>query len=468
MLRIINRISAIRSEHPLRIVAAVAMASSLVRAWLAHRYYGFQTGDDLEIAEEAFRRALGLVHSPWNVRSLLIPDVLVAPLVYLSHAIGIVDSRTLAEIARYPFIVLSGVNILLVFVLGRRWYGDSAAIIASGLYAMNWMPLVYGSSLYPRTVAVTCILTAATILTDGNSAKRAFLAGLLAALAVTARYSEAIYFISLLLLQRREDRSAQHRTLPALAGGFLIGIAVTVGLYDRVTWGRWFGSLIEFAELTFVRGDASSAIAVQPPWWYLSNLPHWLPLSLLPGFIIAVRSTELRRAVAFIALPVLTLSAIFHKELRYLQVVVPFVLLIAAHGFVIWWRQANQRRLAALLLVLAVPLGLTHAGEVARRSTSAVDAALWIASRRPSAVALSQAWAYGGRLFLGNVVAITDVGLPPDPGLIRRIGPTLSALAVYSDDADDVLKAACAGNGLSEATTFRHRGGRSVTVFFRP
>ena len=107
MLRIINRISAIRSEHPLRIVAAVAMASSLVRAWLAHRYYGFQTGDDLEIAEEAFRRALGLVHSPWNVRSLLIPDVLVAPLVYLSHAIGIVDSRTLAEIARYPFIVLS-------------------------------------------------------------------------------------------------------------------------------------------------------------------------------------------------------------------------------------------------------------------------------------------------------------------------------------------------------------------------
>ena len=468
MPRMLETVSAIRREHPLRIVVILAIASSVVRAYLAHRYYGFQTGDDLEVAEEAFRRAVGLVHSPWSVRSLLIPDLLVAPIVYLSQALGIRNILALAEIARYPFVLLSALNVVLVFVLGRRWYGEAAAMIASGLYAFHWIPLVYGSSLYPRTIAVTCILTAAVILTGGRSAKRAFLAGILAALAVTARYSEAIYFISLLLLQRGEDRSKHYRSLLALAGGFLTGIAVFIGLYDRVTWGRWFGSLFEFADLTFVRGDAASAVVVQPPWWYLSSLPHWLPLSLLPGLIIAVRSTELRRAIAFVALPVLALSAIFHKELRYLQVVVPFVLLISARGLVIWWGQTNRRRLAALLLAVSLPLGLTHVGQAAKRSTNAVDAALWMASRRPSTVALSQAWAYGGRLFLGNEAAITDVGVPPDLGQIRREAPSLPLLAVYLDDADDTLRAVCAESGLSETRTFRDRGGHSVIVFSRP
>jgi hypothetical protein len=468
MLSTTGSIAAIRRQHPLAIVAILAIGSSIARAFLAHRFYGFQTGDDVEVAEEAFRRAVGLVHSPWNVRSLLIPDLVVAPVVWLSHAIGLRDHRVLAEIARYPFILLSGLNIVLVFVLGRRWYGESAAIIASALYAVHWIPLVYGSSLFPRTIAVTCILSSAILLTGGGGVKRALLAGLLAALAVTARYSEAIYFISLLLLQRGEDRSEQRRTLPALIAGFLAGLVVAVGIYDRVTWGYWFGSLVEFAELTFVRGDASSSVVVQAPWWYFSNLAHWFPLSLMPAFVIAVRGAELRRAVAFIAVPVVVLSAIFHKELRYLQVVVPFVLLIAARGSVILWNDANRRRVTALLLAMAVPLGMTHIGQVAKRSTNAVTAALWIASRRPPAIALSQAWAYGGRLFLGNDAAITELGAAPDLRKIRRASPPFSAVAVYSDDADGALTAVCTESGLSHTTAFRDRGGHDVILFSRP
>jgi hypothetical protein len=462
------KIAAVLREHPLRVVVLFTIASSLLRVWLAHHYFGFQTGDDVEVAEEAFRRAVGLVHSPWNIRSLLIPDLFVAPVVYVSHALGVGSARALAEIARYPFILFSAVNILLVFALGRRWYGDTAGVIASALYAFHWMPLVYGSSLFPRTIAVTCILSASILLSGGGNWRRALLAGMLAAFAMTARYSEAIYFGSLLLLAGGLERTARRRTIPPLLAGFLAGAVIFIGLYDRLTWGRWFGSLIEFANLIFVRGDAASSAVVQPPWWYLSNVLYWIPLTLLPGLIVAARSTELRRTVAFVVFPLFALSAIFHKEVRYFQVIVPFVLLIATRGCLIWWNQANRRRLTAVLLAAAVPFGLTHIGLIARRSTNAATAALSITSRRPSGVALSQAWAYGGRLFLGNEPMVLEVGVPPNPAQIRRAAPALSALAVYSDDADDALRRTCLEAGLSRQTTFSDQGGRSVNVYWRP
>jgi len=431
-----------RVRNPERsLVAAFVVFSTIVRIVLAHTYYGFQTGDDLEIAEEAFRRAVSLVHAPWNIRSLLIPDLLVAPVVWLAHAAGIRNALTLAEVARYPFIALSAVNIVLVYVLGRRWYGGLSAVIASGLYAFHWIPLVYGSSLYVRTFAVTCILWSA-IATSG----------VLAALAVTARYSEAIYFLSLLLDSRRKR----------LLIGFAFGIVVFIGLYDRLTWGRWFGSLLEFAELTFVRRDASSVVVSQPPWWYLSHILHWMPVTLLPFFIIATRRGEARRALAFVAMPLLILSAIFHKELRYLQVILPFALLIAARGFVLWWDTPRFRRLALVLLVLSVPLGLTRIGTVRTRTTNAVTAALWIAQHHPPVVALSQPWAYGGRLFLGNTVEIIDLDIPPDVRRIRRA----AFLAIYSSDVNDALRKRCIENGLTTTQTFTDRGGRDVTVFF--
>ncbi|HEY0158426.1 MAG TPA: hypothetical protein VGF28_14180 [Thermoanaerobaculia bacterium] len=444
-------------RHPLRVAIAFALASTAVRLYLAHRYFGFQTGDDVEIAEEAFRRALGLVFWPWEVRNLFLPDLLVAPFVALGHALGVRDTFALAQIARYPFIALAGVNVVLLFLLGRRWYGDAVALTAAALYSMHWIPLVYGSSLYPRTFAVTCILGAAILLSrESTTATRAVLAGVLAGLAVTARYSEAVYFFSLVLYV-----ASRRKALAGLTCGFAGTVVLAVGLYDRVTYGRWFGSLIEFAELTFIRRDAASLVVFHPPWWYLTNLPHWLPLALLPGFVIAVR-TEWRRAAIFVGLPLLALSAIFHKELRYLQVVVPFAILISVHGL---WSVRHRRRLVALLLVLAIPLGLTRIREVTKRSTNAAAAAIWIGARQPRSVALSQSWAYGGRMFLANDVVTYEVGIPPDPATLRKEAPSLTVLAVYAHDASRALRAICAQHGLYETATFSGRGGRAVVVF---
>src|SRR5579859_8186017 len=96
-----------------RAVAALAACVAAIQLFLAHRYYGFVAGDDVEVLEEAFRRAIGLPHQPWNIRNLFVPDVLVAPVVYAAHAIGISDRRMLIEMASWPFIALTIVTIVL-------------------------------------------------------------------------------------------------------------------------------------------------------------------------------------------------------------------------------------------------------------------------------------------------------------------------------------------------------------------
>ena len=131
------------------------------------------------------------------------------------------DRAVLAEIARYPFILLSALNIVLVFILGRRWFDERTGAIAAVLYAAHWMPNVLGSSLYPRTVAVTCILLGAILLNEESFAK-AGIAGALAALALTARYSEAIYFVSLLILAW-----PARRKIAGLVTGFAAGVVVS-------------------------------------------------------------------------------------------------------------------------------------------------------------------------------------------------------------------------------------------------
>lgn len=458
------------------IALTAALASTLARAWLSHRYPGFHTGDDVEIAEEAFRRALGLIHGPWDIRSLLIPDLFVAPFVKLAHLIGVRDSLALAEIARLPFVALAGVNVYLLFLLGRRWFDDTTGAVAAVLYATHWIPLVYASSLYPRTVAVTCILAAAIVL-DERSAWRALVAGILAALALTARYSEAIFFASLLVIAPRGQRRA-------LTAGFVFGAIAFVGIYDWLTWGAPFSSVIAFAELVFVRRDASSVVVFQPPWWYLTNLPHWLALTALPFVIVGVGArvgariegkpeagvgarTQLRRFAAMVVLPLVVFSAVFHKELRYLQVIIPFALLFAAHGFEIWRHQPNRRKLAIALLILSIPLGLARVRGVERRSTNAVHAARWMATQHPRAVMLPQAWAYGGRLFLGNAPSINDPGAPPTPRQLREILPTVDCAALYSSDAASGLEAIVRANGFTTRIEFAGRGGRAVTVYCR-
>lgn len=418
----------------LRRVVLLAILSTAVRIWLAHHYDGFETGDDAEIAQEAFRAAIGLEYEPWGIRNLFVSQTLVAPVVKVA-SLFTSDPFTLATVARYPFIVFAGVNVLLVFFLGRAWFSEKAGFLAAALYSIHWLPLVFGSSLYPRIPGTTFLLLAALAIQQ----KRAVAAGVLAALAFAMRYSEVVFLAPLVLL-------GGWRVL----AGFGAGALVFVGAYDWLSWGRPFASLVEFARYTLIARESSSLVKEQPLWWYLTASPQWLAPPLWPLL------RDKTKLLAFLAIPVLALSLIHHKELRYLQAVIPFAMILAAHGAVTWPR----RKVVIALLILAVPLQLARIRSVEKRTMTAVDAARFM---RGKSVAVSQEWAYGGRLFVNPV----EIGIPPEASKLREAAPRVDCVAMYRSQLTPELREIVAGAGLTAARTFERARSRPVEVFCR-
>jgi hypothetical protein len=450
-------------------LAAIIAVSAAVQLWLAYRYYGFLTGDDVEVLSEAFRRARGLAYTPWDVRNLFIPDVVVAPVVWLSRG---VSTRTTIFFASLPFIALSSLTIWLVYRLALRWCDERAALVAALLFAAHWIPLSFGSTVYPRTLAAACVVAAALI-----ADRWPFAAGLLIGVAFADRFSEIVFLAPLLVMATKHRQEClchigRSRECPHVAQtllsvlwmqalkvilGATVAIAITVGLYDWLTWGTPFSSAIKFAHLTLMEPDFASRVKYQAPWWYIANIVRWCSPALLPLLWYARRS----RVIWFIVIPLIAFSAIKHKELRYLQVMIPFLCIAAAIGFV----SMRNRRIAVALVAISMLWDLHGLRYLARKSQPAVMAAQWIAAN-PSihSIAASQLWSYGDKLYLGDKMAMSDVGTPPE----HLSEVTADAVALYETDLDvpsrvDALRV----NGYRPARTFRDDPARAVVVFMK-
>src|SRR3954453_5062500 len=234
-------------------LAAIIAVSAVAQLWLAWRYYGFLTGDDVEVVSEAFRRARGLAYTPWDIRNLFVPDVVVAPVVVLSRGLS---TRMTIYLASLPFIALSSLTIWLVYRLALRWGDERAAIVAALLFATHWIPLSFGSTVYPRTLAAACVVAAEVIVDRWPVA-----AGLLIGLAFADRFSEIVFLAPLLLIvtQHRQEclchiRRSGECSVHEQAGvaqtlvsvrwrlalkvilGTALAILITVGIYDWLTW----------------------------------------------------------------------------------------------------------------------------------------------------------------------------------------------------------------------------------------
>lgn len=448
----------------------VVAATTALRVWLAWHFFGFLGGDDVEVLEEALRVAAGLRYSPWNLRNLLLPDTLVAPFIRLAIALGIHDPGALAFVATIPLVALASLNIILVYRLARAWCGDIAtARLSALLYAFHWLPLAYGSTVYPRTASTTCVLLAAAWVSGGRrDTLRAAGAGAAVAVAFADRYSEAVFLLPLVLLAWSRDGGRRSiRRCSGLAGGFAAGAMVTVGAYDTLTWGSPFASLVEFAKATLVERAFASRIPLQPPLFYLQRLLFWCPPTLVPALVAAWRRRSVRAAWAFVAVPVVVLSLIAHKEVRYLQGAIPFLAILGAAGFVALsgrWR----RSVVGALLVLTVASEVFGVRVLAGKSMAAVTAARRLAADRSvRVVALSQSWAYGGRAFLGNGVEVRDLPTPPDAHAIDAATPGAEAVGVYLNDlqAHPAVRAALARNGFAERERVEWGESKTVVVF---
>jgi hypothetical protein len=242
--------------------------------------------------------------------------------------------------------------------------------------------------------------------------------------------------------------------------GATVAIILTVGLYDWLTWGAPFGSFVKFAHLTLVAPDFASRVKYQAPWWYLANLVRWCSPLLLPLLWYARRS----RAIWFLIIPLIAFSAIKHKELRYLQVMIPFLAIAAAIGFSAL--SESHRRIAIALVAVSLVWDLYGMRYFARKSQPAVEAAQWLASNpNVHSVAVSQLWAYGDKLYFGDRMGQADIGTPPD-GLNGPV--TADALALYETDLDVPARVDRIRQlGYVAVRAFRDDPARAVVVFMK-
>jgi hypothetical protein len=432
-----------------RKVAALIGVVVLIQIFLAIRFFGFLTGDDVEVLSEAFRRATGFDYQPWDVRNLFVPDFLVAPFVFVGGL----------RAAAIPFIALTALTIWLVYRLALQWSADQrAAFAAALLFALHWIPLGFGSTVYPRTLATACIVGAA-LLVD----RYPFVAGALVGIAFADRFSEIIFLLPLILSRGSGEGSATRLRRGSLAVlGTCVSIAMTVGLYDWITWGAPFSSAIKFAHLTLVEPDFASRVKYQSPFWYLLNIVRWCAPTLLPLLYFARRSFRW----SFIVIPLVALSVVRHKELRYLQVVIPFLAIAAGMGFAVFYQR--RRAWAVSLLVVSLIWDLHGLRYFAHKSMPAVTAARVLAAEpQIKTVAASQLWAYGGQLYFGQRIGLRELGTPPRD--LDRMLPGADAAAVYESDLDHPeIIASLRAHGFAPWRTFRDGPARAVIVFRPP
>jgi hypothetical protein len=425
-------------------VIVFAASVAVLQLWLAHHYYGFLTGDEVEVLGEAFRVATGFDYHAWDVRNTLVPDLFVAPLIWIAAHAGITSRAALVVVATIPFALASSLSIVLVHRLALRWTNDAmTANVATLLFGLHWLPLGFGSTTYPRVIAMLCVVAAALVVE-----RNPFVAGALMGVAFADRYSEIAYLAPLLLVARRNAWR--------VAGGALASIAITSGLFEWIRWGEPFGSLRKFAHLTLVERDFASRVKHQSPVWYFETLPRWCALTLLPFLWTARRKSE---AWLFVLTPLALFSLIAHKEVRYVQGLIPFVAILAAIGFV-----KMRRPVAIALLLLSLVWNLWGLRFLARESRPAVDAARFV-GRDPHArvVAISQPWACGDKLYLADATRAIELFTPPQH--LDDILPQADTVILYESDVTPEVAAKL--GSFRAVAVFRAPRARDVVVYRR-
>jgi len=445
------------------------LVTAVVKVALAVAFFGFGTGDDTEVVLSAFHAAFGLPYEAWSIRSLVLPELVVAPFLRLASFAGVGSTDGLRVAAVLPFVILSTASLGLLHRIALRTTGSrAAALLAASLYAVHWIPLGYASTTFPRTASTTCLLAAFLLLLSRRASPvPAAGAGACLALAATVRYSEVVFLPAAAVAVFLSDEPLQRRVrrLLALASGFAATTLLSIGLFDALRTGRPFSSLVAFGTYTLLERKASSLEPVQPLWWYLWRVPKWFPLPLVPLAFLGGKGLR-GPAAAMLLVPLGLLSLVPHKELRYLQGLIPFGCLLVACGA---WRlfSTGRRKTAVALLAASLPWlsgGITF---LARSSMAAVEASRLLA-RQPGieTVALSQSWAYGGNLYL-PAVAVRDLPVEPSVEELARAAPGADRICLWEDVVarSPDLSAWLRERGYSRAATIRSGASRPVALF---
>lgn len=331
-----------------RAVSAVTVAlvgvAGVLRVLAAVGHHGVIYPDEtFQMTETAHRVVFGYGIIPWEfadgLRSWIGPGVLLPPTL-VWHLLGL-DGLTGMTLVKAWVALWATVGVGAAVVAARRLAGPWAGLLAAGLAALAPLAVVYDVHPLADTVAAPLPVLALALLAAPAAGRRntgaAAAAGVLLVAAVALRPQLGVLLLGLAaatLVGRGRSRTL------GLAAGTAAGV-VLVGVLDLATWGVPFGPEAASIRFNIVQGGADYYWGTSPATFYLAHAVTVLGpviVALLGlGLVLAVLSGPPRAlpswpvtvsVLAFVGL----LSAIGHKELRFVVPVLPLAAAMAAVG----------------------------------------------------------------------------------------------------------------------------------------
>jgi len=402
-----------------RIVTGILVLSAVIKLANSWFYYGFYSGDDVEIHEMTLAALLSWDDwQAWNLRCAFYPMAFIYPAQAIFHSLGVREEALLVFSGRTVVVLFSLLGVVLVYKTAKAIYGSlPVGICAVSLYAASHLDINFGSSVLPRTVAATFVLLCVWLLERfPRSWVVVIAAGVALGIGSSIRFSEAL-FIGCVVLYLVVARRFQHALIVGAAA--MATSAVVVGVSDLLYWGTPFSSFLNLFEYTLLEGASSRGY--QPFYFYVATAGSWGNYLIAALVVYSLRAREWKGAMLAL-LPIAILSVLPHKELRYLVPVLPFVCILAGRSFWMLLTELSDDRGSALSMsrrpavatVLTVLLVSSLLFEIDgyrfRRYESAVDAARYVRGQPGAAsVGVEQLWRAGGRIYLWRVPTVADI-----------------------------------------------------------
>jgi hypothetical protein len=328
-------LSKIGHSQACRIALIIIGASILIKILNAYFYFGFFSGDDVEVQEMSLTHLFQWSWRASELRSPFYPMVFIYPVQAALFALGVQEPFWLIFSGRLVVIVFSGANLWLVYKIAARLFQSRAIGLLSLLFlSLSKLHTTFASSELPRTVASFFILLCFWfLLSQRRQNVFVCLAGISLGVAAAIRFSEILYLVPAFLYLILEKRWKQAGLMVFVFGAVFLFI---IGLGDWLYWGIPLFSLKNIVDFTLV--NKLSSRGYEPIYYYALSIGLWSDFFTIGLAMLSLKWNPWRLYV-WVFSPVIILSFLPHKEPRYLVPAIPFIAIMAALTF---WKLLEQ------------------------------------------------------------------------------------------------------------------------------
>ncbi len=302
--------------------------------------------------EPAHRAVFGYGLIPWEfidgARNWTLPGI-VALLLKLCALLGLDQPAFYVRAVKVFFGLTGALTAWAVYVLARAHnVKELPSAVGAALFALAGPMIYFGPRVMSETACALPVAAGFALALRRNP--RITLGASLVGLGVLLRLQAGVFALGLviILLRRRQWKNAARATWT------LTVWALVFGAMDRLTWGGWFHSAVQYVNFNLIEGKASGWGTA--PWsFYAEHLYRSMPLVTLALLVLSLLAVRRAWGLFIAAFGFIVLHAFVpHKELRFVLPALPLVCALAGIGLAQLPRRFTRSAAAAVVVVALV------------------------------------------------------------------------------------------------------------------